>query len=154
MTLGIVNLHVSNVVSEPSPQDKLMTKFPTLFSGIGQLKNVSVQLHIDTSVKPIAQQPRRIPFHIRQKVEDEIQSLAEKGVIEKVDGPTPWVSPLVVTPKKNGDVRIRVDMRMANRAISRERHPMPTVDDLIHRLKLVLLCFQNLISNLATINSL
>ena len=67
-------------------------------------------------------------------MEDEIQSLAEKGIIEKVDGPTPWVSPLVVTPKKNGDVRICVDMRMANRAISRERHPMPTVDDLIHRL--------------------
>ena len=134
VALGIVNLHVSNVISEPSPQDKLMTKFPTLFSGIGQLRNVSVQLHIDTSVKPIAQQPQRIPFHIRQKVEDEIQNLAEKGIIEKVDGPTPWVSPLVVTPKKNGDVRICVDMRMANRAISRERHPMPTVDDLIHRL--------------------
>ena len=44
------------------------------------------------------------------------------------------MSPLVVIPKKNGDVRICVDMRKANQAIIRERHPMPTIDDLIHTL--------------------
>ena len=36
--------------------------------------------------------------------------------------------------KKNGDVRLCIDMRMANRAIQRERHPTPTVDDLIDAL--------------------
>ena len=134
MALGILNIHVNKVVAESSQLDMLTRKFPSLFGGIGQLKDVSVKLHIDTSVQPVAQQPRRIPFHIRQKVESEIRNLAQKGIIEKVDGPTPWVSPLVVIPKQNGDIRICVDMRLANRAISRERHPMPTVDDLIHRL--------------------
>ena len=37
-------------------------------------------------------------------------------------------------PKKNGDIHICVDMRMTNRAINRERHPTPTIDDLIHTL--------------------
>jgi len=41
---------------------------------------------------------------------------------------------LVVIPKKNGDVRLCIDMRMANRAIQRERHPTPTVDYLIDAL--------------------
>ena len=54
------------------------------------------------------------------------------GIVEKVEGPTPWVSPLVIIPKKNGGVRVCVDMRIANAAIKRERHPTPTVDDLIH----------------------
>ncbi len=47
---------------------------------------------------------------------------------------TPWVSPLVVIPKKDGDVRLCVDMHMPNKAIHCERHPTPTVDDLIHKL--------------------
>lgn len=45
-----------------------------------------------------------------------------------------WVSPLVVIPKRNGDIRICVDMRRANKAVIRERHPIPTIDDLIHTL--------------------
>ena len=52
-------------------------------------------------------------------------------VIERVYGPTLWVS---LIPEKNSEVHICVDMRAANQAITRERHPLPTVDDLIHTL--------------------
>ena len=54
-------------------------------------------------------------------------------VIEKVEGPTPWVSPIVVTPKPKAPDRIRmcVDMWAANTAIERERHITPTVDDIV-----------------------
>ena len=52
-------------------------------------------------------------------------------VIEKVTGPTPWISPVVVVPKKNKGVRVCVDMREANKAIGRDKHPVPTVDDLV-----------------------
>ena len=53
-------------------------------------------------------------------------------IIESVEGPTPWVSPVVVVPKQNGEIRLCVDMRRANEAIIRERHPIPTVDDVLH----------------------
>ena len=36
---------------------------------------------------------------------------------------------IVAVPKKNGGVRICVDMREANAAIKRVRHPIPTVED-------------------------
>lgn len=85
-------------------------------------------------MRPVAQPARRIPFHLRQKVSAALDKLEQQGIIEKVDGATPWISPLVVIPKKDGDIRLCVDMRMANRAIQRERHPTPTVDDLIHAL--------------------
>ncbi len=95
-----------------------------------------MKLHIDESVKPAVQPHRQIPFHIRKKVEQELEKFEKQGIIEKVSGPTPWVSPIVVTPKpKNPDsVRICVDMRLPNCAIQRERHITPTVDDLIHDL--------------------
>ena len=50
------------------------------------------------------------------------------------DNPTEWVSPLVVVPKTDGDVRICVDMRRANSAIERERHPIPTIEEVLYDL--------------------
>lgn len=69
-------------------------------------------------------------FHVREQVEAELKNLEELDIIERAEGPTPWVSPIVVVPKKTG-IRICVDMRAANQAIERERHPVPTVEDLI-----------------------
>ena len=43
--------------------------------------------------------------------------------------PTPWISLIVCTPKKDGGTRICVDMRAANQAISHKRHVMPTLSD-------------------------
>ena len=62
---------------------------------------VAVRLHIDTSVQPIAQRHRRIPFPTRKDIEAELERLEKLDVIEKVTGPTPWISPVVVVPKKN-----------------------------------------------------
>ena len=47
---------------------------------------------------------------------------------------TPVVPKAVVVPKADGDVRVCVDMRRANEAIIRERHPIPTVEELLHDL--------------------
>ena len=130
-----LNLQINNVTPVSSLHEALKKKFPTLFGGIGQLKDVTVKLHINTSIQPVAQQPRwASSLSCQTESERGIKNLVSKGIIEKVDGPTPRVSPLVVIPKTNSNVRICVDMRLVNKAIIQERHPMPTVDDLIHRL--------------------
>ena len=133
-SLNVINLHVNHVKEEMSEHERLIRQHPNIFEGIGNLKGVEVQLHIDKEVPPIAQRARRIPFHLRKHVEKELAHLEKQGIIEDVEGPTSWVSPLVIIPKKSGEVRLCVDMRMANRAIRRERHPTPTTDDLIHTL--------------------
>ena len=128
--LGLVDVKVNSVATDSN----LIEQYPSVFQGIGKLKDYEVKLHIDETVPPVAQSARRIPFHLRKKVSAELKKLEEQDVIEKVKGPTPWVSPLVVIPKKNGDVRLCVDMRMPNKAIQRERHPSPTSDDLVDAL--------------------
>ncbi|XP_062610353.1 uncharacterized protein K02A2.6-like [Saccostrea cucullata] len=111
----------------------LCQKYPKVFNGIGKLKHKQVKLHVDESVKPVSQPHRRIPFHVRKQVEKELEKLEKLDIIEKVNGPTPWVSPIVVAPKpkKPGEIRLCVDMRKANTAIQRERHVTPTIDDMI-----------------------
>lgn len=90
-----------------------------------------MKLHIGLDVTPRHQPHRRIPYHVRDDVEKELERLEKFVIIEKVEGPTPWISPIVVFPKKSGEFRICVDMREANQAIKREKHLMPTTDDLI-----------------------
>ena len=68
---------------------------------------------------------------MRGDVEKELERLERLDIIERVEGPTPWISPIVVVPKKSREVRICVDMREANKAVKREKHLMPTIDDLI-----------------------
>ena len=109
-------------------------KYPECFDGIGKLKDFQLKIHIDPNVKPIAQNPRRIPFSLRKKVENKLHELLEKDIIEKVEGPTPWVSPVCVVPKPTGEIRLCVDMRRANEAVQRERHPIPTIDEVLHEM--------------------
>lgn len=92
------------------------------------------KLHIDDTVKPVVQLHRRIPFHVRKQTEKELQRLLDLDIIERVGGePTPWVSPILVVkkPKSPNQIRICVDMRAPNKAIQRERHLTPTIDEII-----------------------
>ena len=128
-------LHTNSVTNED--QDfrlSLQQHFPAVFEGVGKLRGHQAMIHIDPTVTPVAQRPRRVPFALRPKVRDHLKDLMEKDIIEKVDGPSPWVSPVVVTPKPNGDIRLCVDMRRANEAIIRERHPIPTIDEVLEQL--------------------
>ena len=64
---------------------------------------------------------------------DQLRRDEELGVIERIEGPTPWVSPIVVAPKPKspGKVHVCVDMHQANKAIKRERHVTPTIKEMI-----------------------
>ena len=86
-------------------------------------------------MKPVAQKPRRIPYPLKDKVKKKIDELLDLDIIERVSGPSTWVSPAVFAPKPNkDDVRICVDMRCANEAIQREKVPIPTVDEVLEEL--------------------
>ena len=82
----------------------------------------------------MVQKMRMIPFSLKDKVTAKVNELLEIDIIERVEGPTTWISPVVVAPKPSGDIRLCVDMRRANEAIVRERLPTPTVDEVLEGL--------------------
>ena len=123
-----------NIVQEENGVD-FKREFSEVFTGVGKLKNYVLKLHLNESVKPAAQKVRRIPFGLRDKVDAKLDELLNLDIIEQVeDTPTEWVSPLVVVPKSNNDIRICVDMRQANEAVIRERQPIPTIDEILYDL--------------------
>lgn len=125
---------VCSVVTEGS-DGGICEEYADILTGVGKLKNYQLKLHINKDVKPVAQQVRRLPFGLRDKVDRKLDDLLDKDIIEEVpDTPTAWVSPLVVAPKPDGDIRVCVDMRRANEAIERERHPIPTIEEILYDL--------------------
>ena len=51
------------------------------------------------------------------------------GVIAKVQQPTDWCAGMVIVPKRNGTVRICVNLTKLNASICRERHVLPSVEE-------------------------
>ncbi|XP_048774395.2 uncharacterized protein K02A2.6-like [Ostrea edulis] len=131
--LGVLRIGVegSDFCSVISEIDKIVASRNTVFDGVGKLKNFQLRIHVDKTVTPVAQPLRRLPFNVRKSVNKKLEELEKMDIIEKVNNPTAWVSPLVVVPKKNGEIRICVDMRRANTAVQRERYPIPTVDEML-----------------------
>ena len=130
--LGSATLHL-DTVSDSQDDGKIMDEritnilsdYSNVFQGLGKLKEYKVRLNIDESIEPVASKPRRIPFHIRKKVDAAIDSLIVDDIIEKIPDtqPTPWVSPIVVVGQKNDNVRLCIDMRKPNSAVKRTRYP-------------------------------
>lgn len=117
ITISVKTTTVTDVNkdSPESPEEE----FECLCGGIGRLRN---QLHVDPDITPKQQPHRRIPFHVRGDVEKELERLERLDIIERFEGPTPWISPIVVVPKKSG-VGICVDMPEANKAVKRVKTP-------------------------------
>ena len=90
----------------------LIAEYDDLFHGLGRLKNYEIKLLIDEDVPPVAQPHRRVPFHVRKLLGEQLRRNEEPALIERIEGPTPWVSPVVVAPKPKspGKVYMCVDM--------------------------------------------
>ncbi|CAB4003123.1 Transposon Ty3-I Gag-Pol poly [Paramuricea clavata] len=130
----VTQLHQQKSTGE-SPVSQIVKKHPKVFQGIGKHKYRQVELIIDDSVQPKVQAQRRIPFPKRQQFEEIIQELEEADIIEQVEGPTEWISNVVLTPKADpSQLRMNIDMTTADTAIKRTRHVIPTLEELRYKL--------------------
>ena len=132
--IGMVNSLSLDQSNTQENTDSIVRSFEDRFKGTGRLKDFQLDLHVDKSVTPVAQPLRQIPFKMKQHVEDKIDELERNDIIEKTSGPTPWVSNTVAVPKQNNSVRLAIDMRQANKAVLRERFPMPNIDETLQQM--------------------
>ena len=83
--LGILGVGPEPGIVQATGDCDIKARYPHLFSGkVGLLKDFELDLHIDPSVKPVAQPLRRIPFGLREKVDKKLDELIQADIIEKV----------------------------------------------------------------------
>ncbi|KAK6192673.1 hypothetical protein SNE40_004107 [Patella caerulea] len=109
----------------------LKAEYEDCFKGFGKLKDFQLTIPINREETPVISSLRRVPYHLRDRLEKKLDELENLDIIEKVDSPSAWVSPVVVVPKGQNDIRLCVDMRLPNKAVQSIRHPIPTIDEVL-----------------------
>ena len=120
--LGV--LYILSDVNALEESEDILADYVDCFEGFGKLKNFQLKLPINSDIQPICQPLRRIPSNLRDQLTKKLEELESLDVIEKVEGPSNWVSPVIIVPKSDNDIRLCVAMRRANTAISRVRYPI------------------------------
>ena len=109
--------------------------YDTVFSNdLGELPGLQ-SLTVDKYAKPIIMADRRTPVALRSKLESELKRLVKLNVLAPVDSPTPWVSQIVVTQKKSGQIRVCIDPHELNKSLCHEHYTLPVLDDILHKMK-------------------
>ena len=125
--------HLSS--DENSQLRALITDFTDIFAlDDSELGCTSILKHsIDTGEHPpVKQQPYRTPMVRRGKVSEMVSAMEEQGVIRP--SASPWASPVVLVPKKDGNLRFCVDYRRLNAITRKDVYPLPRVDDILDAL--------------------
>ncbi|MCO5580554.1 hypothetical protein L7F22_034422 [Adiantum nelumboides] len=112
----------------------MFKRYPHLFiTDYSMIKGVDViQHHIDLKpdAKPVAQKLRRLGVVQQEALLFEVKNLLKAGIY--LVSNSEWVSPIVVTPKKNGRWRVCVDYKPLNAATKRDHFPLPFQDEILN----------------------
>lgn len=81
-------------------KQQVLHDYKDVFTGLGKLPEI-YHIEIDPAVKPVQNNPRRVPIPVQQELKEKIDKLEEMGILAKVKEPTPWISSMVVVRKPN-----------------------------------------------------
>ncbi len=127
--LGLVTRNINVAESNGSMTiDDLKARYGSQFKGLGKVGE-PYKIHLKPDAKPVVQIPHKIPFVLKDRVKASLAKLEKEDILASVDIPTPWVNNLVITEKKNGNLRYCLDPKPLNEEIMRDHFIMPTPED-------------------------
>ena len=131
--LGLVK-RVYRIIPTINPtndsMDTIVQNFSDVFKGFGVLP-FTYKIQLKEGAHPVVHAARRVPAPLKDCLKKELDRMITLGVIEKVNEPTDWVNSLVITKKKNGELRICMDPKDLNESIKREHYQIPTREEII-----------------------
>ena len=122
-------------LTHSNPLKEALQKHSAVFTEeLGCMQGVQVKLQVNPQARPTFHRPRKVPYALKQKVEEELRKLQEMGVISPIQH-SDWAAPIVPVLKRNGSLRICGDYKTTvNKGLLIETHPLPRVDDLFANL--------------------
>ena len=107
-----------------------MKQYPDVLSSLpGRTDRIQHDIKLLTS-EPKRTEGYSIPYKTRSVMKTEIQDMLDLGVIEP--SVSPYSSPIVLVPKKNGSVRFCIDFRKLNKVTEFDAEPVPNKEQIIN----------------------
>ena len=123
----IINPDLS--VQQQADFQNIISRFKTVFQDEpGRTETTSIEI-VTGDASPVHLPPYRLP---KSTVRGEIKQLLQAGIIKP--STSPWTSPIVLVPKRDGTLRLCVDYRRLNKVTRPDPFPMPRIDDLLNGL--------------------
>ena len=125
------NIGLSTNTQECQSLINLIDRHNHLFvSDVRQLTQTNVlQATFNTgNSQPIKQRPYKNPLALQAKLDEQINDMLEAGIVSPSS--SPWSSPIVIVPKKDGTQRICIDYRKLNKTLVKDSYPLPRIEDI------------------------
>jgi transposase InsO family protein len=113
---------------------QLIQSFPDVFNKQpGRTIKLRHQINLLPGAQPYNSPPFRYAPARRQIIEEHLKEMIEPGIISP--SKSPWASPVILAPKKDGSLRFCVDYRKLNSMTIRDAYPIPRIDDTLDSLQ-------------------
>ena len=111
--------------STPSKLQEVLQQHEQVFRDeLGKVTTTTAKIHVDADAQPRFHKPRLVPYAMREKVDQELQRLEERGIIEPVEF-SEWAAPIVPVVKEDGSIRICGDYRATvNQVAKLDTYPL------------------------------
>ena len=117
---------ILNIQTEKNIIKWIFQKYPHLCTRLGRSKSHIAKSLFRQNYTPSQHKGRRVPLHLLDKVELELKKLIDEGQIIKLEKCPDdlFISPVVITVKKDKSVKIALDSKKLNDAIHKNKYQM------------------------------
>jgi hypothetical protein len=129
---AVYSLH-SRAISDVPVVCEFEDVFPEELPSLPPDHDVEFVINLVPGTAPIAQSSYRMAEVELKLLKAELDSLLEKGFIRL--SASPWGSPALFVPKKDGTQCLCVDYRALNTVTIKNKYPLPRIDDLMDELR-------------------
>jgi hypothetical protein len=135
---GVVNrAKVNQLDASQGPVVSVVNEFPVVFLdellGMQPAQDIEFVIELMPSTAPIYRTPYGMATPKLTKLKEHIKELLEKGFIRPTS--SPWGAPVIIVPKKDGTQRLCMDYHALNEVTTKNKYPLPRIDDLFDQLR-------------------
>jgi hypothetical protein len=135
---GIANrAKINQLGASQGSEVPVVNEFPDVIPkelpGMPPNRDIEFVIELKPGTTPIYKMPFRMTTPELAELKEHIRELLEKGFIHPSS--SPWGSPVIFVPKKDGTQRLCVDYRALDEVTVKNKYPLPMIDDLFDQLQ-------------------